>query len=268
MGDDLSQFLSAWNQMKGEMAAAPAASADPWAQARAEFPAVGGQFPPTPGKAPYVESATGKIMYENGVIVDMTTGQLVDGAWQTDANIEGSRAWLIAIQKDWSDAKADTWRKRLSDMGYIPEGGLAESGGMAIDLVNSLKLYYTTKYLNGGTAPRMSPKATKTEAIRKSFDPVMVKESVKEWGSIPFDDPLDDDTASYFADRVMDLAVKLAQQHPTWTGEQVQSGAEIRAQREFVQTPGVKGALRDEEDDEMDESLREQMVSISQLNPR
>lgn len=273
MPTPLEQAIAEFQALR-EQGPPPQVSDDPYAAARAEF---GGLpwGPVLPGNEQgTVESDTGKIMYPNGVIVDMITGQLVDGSWQTNPDIEGSRAWLIAIQSEWSDKKANTWRERLSDLGYIPEGGLAETGGMALDLVNALALYHTTRYLNGGTAPRVSPQKT-TTGIRKAFDPMVLKDEVKSWGQIAFGEDLDDDTAKFFADRVMDVAVRLQKQHPTWSQEQAigspssqygpATGAYARVEKEFTETPGVKGTLRDLEQLEGNTSLRENMVSLSQV---
>lgn len=184
------------------------------------------------------------------------------------AEVEGSEEWLQTIQDKWDDEKFNTWRKRLIDLGYdsAVTGGIAEKGGKALDVIDGLRAYWQSYYLNGGKAIPLRPVNQQTrEAVRKQVDFQSLKEEVKAWGTVPFGEGLDEKTADYFAEKLVRKMTQLANKHPEWTMEQVQAGAEMRTQKEFVEAPGVKQSLRDAEEDEMDETLRESIVSIAQL---
>ncbi len=215
-----------------------------------------------PGLAPqadYVEEPTGKILYPNGVIADPSNGQVLFPPG--DPAVAGSEPWLAMAQANWDEKKVEAWRKQLAKQGYE----VVRSGGWAMDVIVALRDYHRNRYLNFGNAQPLIPTTQKArEEIRKSTDFVALKEEIKGWGQVPFEEQLDPNTAEYFADRVMDVATRLARTKG-WTPEQAVAGAQLRVQKEFVETPGVKGALREAEEDEMDESLRDTIVSISQI---
>lgn len=248
-----------------------AGSADPYTQAKATFAGLPRTYltsteamhetdPSRFGKAPYIPNATGQLLYDNGVIADPAS-QTVLGFDRLGPNVEGSYAWMLKIQESWSTKEANEWRKKLSNQGY----DVATKGGMAQDLLAALQEYHTFAYLNFGKPLPKTPKGAVGQAVRSTFDRQALKETAKTWGQVPFEEDLDSDTAEYFADRTIDLAVELAKEHKNWSMEQIQAGAELRAQKEFIRTPGVRGAIRDAEEDEMDDSLRQNIVSIAQL---
>jgi hypothetical protein len=221
-------------------------------------------FVQVPKKGGYIESDSGKRLYDSGAIYDPATGTtLYPASSDQAASVPGSDAWLQQIQESWDEDKVNEWRQKLSEQGYQ----VAESGAWAADLSTALSQYHTNRYANGGKAIPLVPggDVATREAIRKQVDFVTLKEEAKAWGQVPFGEDLDERTADYFAERIVTKMTELARKHPAWTYEQVEAGANIRVQKEFVKAPGVKGALRDAEDDEMDETLRDSIVSISQL---
>lgn len=279
VGEDspLGAALAQFQQALGSVKAGASTTADPYQLALQQFLVPAAEVTGGVNRAAmqhgvgYQESPTGQIRYVNGVIADPIGGTVVYPPG--DPSVEGSEAWLRSIQDDWGEKQANTWRKRLSNQGYE----VAETGGWAMDLVNALRTYHQARYINYGKAIPLTPKdkASRAAQIRKQIDPVALKEEVKTWGQVPFDEDLDPDTAEYFADRVIDVAARLAKKHPEWTPAQVigtpssqygpATGAYLRVEKEFAKAPGVRGALREEEEDEMDESLRNNIISISQL---
>jgi hypothetical protein len=265
------EALSSLQQGLSQQTAGAATAYDSW---RAEFGVMPGVVPYLPGKGPapvgdkgYTTSPTGKILYANGVIADPTTGTVEFGALANDATIEGSPAWLAAVQ-DKGEEWANDWRKTLWDQGYQGADLLqSETGGMAQDLIAALRTYHTARYSNFGKVQPVMPTSDQStrEAIRKSFDFQAEVEEAKSWGQVPFGEDLDPNTAEFFAERVITRAQQLAKKHPEWSMEQIQAGATTRVQKEFVKDPSVKGALKDAEREEMDDSLRQSIVSISQL---
>lgn len=220
----------------------------------------------------YISSPTGAIKYPGiGVIADPNT-QAVYFPTHRDGveDIEGSEEWLRKIQKTWGDEKFEKWRKQLIRLGYdqLVSGGIAESGGAAMDVIEGLRQYHKARYLNGGEAIPLTPGGGKKnirQAVREQVDFVSLKEEVKGWGEVPFGESLDPGTAEYFADRMLQKMTELARKHPSWTMEQVQTGATTRVQKEFIKSPGVEAGLEEAEDDEMSTALRDSIVSISQL---
>lgn len=213
-------------------------------------------------------SASGKVMYDNGAIYDPATGQTLYPPNPTlAAGIPGSEAWIQDIQDRWSEEKADEWRKKLWDQGYQAAGLQAETGGWGHDLLAALRAYHNNRYANNGKVQPLAPGAGDIgtrEAIRKQTDFKALVNEAKSWGdAIELD--LSDDEAESLADRLMRKRFVLAREHPEWTMDQIASGASMRVQEEFVDAPGVKGAIRDAEEDELDDSLLNDVVSISQL---
>ena len=217
------------------------------------------------GPVPYtVSPVSGRILYKSGVVADPTTGEVIfpPGMYRDASTIEGSDEWIRSIQGTWTVKQANTWRKKLASQGYE----IAESGGMGYDLLNGLKEYHRMRYLNGGTPLPLAPTTQETrEQIRKTVDFQMLKEEAKGWGDAVFGDSLGDEEAEYFAERIVQTMTRLAKKHPEWSMEQLQSGATMRAQKEFVGDEDVSQALNEAEEDEMDETLRSSIVSISQV---
>lgn len=248
----------------------------PYAQARAEFTArpVG----PVLGPGGSLEginreiiqtSPSGKVLYANGVIYDPATrSTMYPPDHSLAAEVPGSDAWASKIQDEWTVKEAQNWREKLWDQGYQGAGMLqSQEGGWGLDLINALKEYHYNRYANFGKVQPITPNAGPAGAglTRESFDMMAIRETIKGWGDVPFNKPLDGKTAEYFADRQIELALELQQKHPEWSAEQVETGATLRAQKEFVKTPGVKGAIRDAEEDELDDTLRSQVVTLSQV---
>ena len=231
-------------------------------------------IPYRPGRAPvevegpYAENAAGALLFKNGVIANPLEGTVYfppAGAHNgvDPEQVAGSPQWLARVQREWTDEKVGAWRKRLSAQGYQ----VASEGGMAYDLIDALRQYHSNRYTNLGQAIPLTPegKGGIAASVRDSYDKQMIKETVKGWGEVIWDEPLDDDVADWWADRQIELAVKMAKNNPEWTLDQVQAGAELRAQREFSDAPGVKGALKEAEQLEGSTKLRDSMVSLSQV---
>lgn len=218
-------------------------------------------------KLPFVESATGKIMYDNGAIYDPASGRtLYPPDSKTQATIQGSNAWLRDVQDRWSDDKVAEWRKKLANQGYQ----VVEKGGWGKDLVDALALYHDTRYANFGKAIPLAPGAKAggegAVSIRETFDKKALKQQTKGWGYDVFGEDLDDDEAEFFADRILDVAQKLARKHKgEWTTEQIHAGAEMRVQKEFAKDPAVSDALEEAEELEGDTAIRDSIISVSQL---
>lgn len=269
------EALTMLTGLLGSTGATDAGAQTAYAQARGEFSArpVGPVMGPGGtmqgvNKEIIQTSATGKVLYANGVIYDPETKQTLYPPDQNlAADVPGADAWAAKVQDEWTTEQAEKWRQKLWDQGYQGAGLLqSESGGWGLDLVNALKEYHYNRYANFGKVQPITPQsAVGADITRESFDPLVLKEEVKGWGDVPFNKPLDGKTSEYFADRVIDLAMRLQKEHPEWTAEQIQTGASMRAQKEFVKTPGVKGAIRDAEEDEMDDTLRDSVVSLSQV---
>lgn len=210
----------------------------------------------------YVTSETGKLLYDNGVIFDPATGNLLTPPGRA---VPGSYEWSLKIQDEWSDAKFNQWRKKLAAQGYE----VAETGGKAYDVIQALMAYHQNRYANGGKVQPLTPGGAgavgRGREIRESIDPVQLKEEVKGWGEIPFGEDLNENAADFLSERIIDLAARLAKENKSWTPEQALTGAQVRAQKQFVKRPGVKSALREAEEDEMDESLRQNIISLAQL---
>lgn len=265
----IEQAMATLAQLQNTVGQSAQAATDPYTAAITEFAgvprsAIGAtqamhETDPTKFERPeYVPSATGKLLFANDVIADPTTG---DVFFAPGSTAPGSEAWILQIQETWSDKEANKWRKRLANQGYQ----VAPEGGMAHDLLTELRNYHKARYLNYGKVQPLVPKTADDELIRKSFDLEALTAEVETWGDPIYEEPLDKDVARYYAKRNIALVIRLAKDHPEWTAEQVQSGATLRTQKEFVKAPGVRGALRDAEEDEMDESLREDVVSVAQL---
>lgn len=268
---------------------AAAASSDPYAQARAEFATVATRRPSgteglvasirglasfttpesqqagnTGPEKDYLVSATGKIMYPNGAIFDPSTGRTLYPTRPKDAeNIAGSEAWLSKIQDSWSDAKIAEWRKKLANQGYE----VAEKGGFADDLRGALYEYHNLRYSNFGKPLAKSPMQdiNTREAVRETVDFQSLKQEAKTWGQVPFGEDLSDDEADWLADKMVRKMVKLAKEHPSWTQEQVQTGAQARVMNQFSEEPQVKALVQEQEDQEVSYKIRDSIVGVSQL---
>lgn len=215
------------------------------------------------GDQPFAVTASGNMVYPNGVVVD-PAGQIVTGPWVNDPDVEGSNAWIRNIQESWNDEKFNTWRKRLISMGYdtMVSGGIASKGGMAQDVLEGLRQYHYMRYANGGKPIRITGEE-RSETIRSQVDFKAVKEDVGSWlDAVGYD--RDDDVQEFFAQQVLRRANRLMKTKG-WDAQTALTGAELRTQEKFVQQPGVKGELKQMEEDEMDETLRNDAISIMQL---
>lgn len=220
----------------------------------------------------YQTAPTGTIKYtDSGVIADPANKAVFFPTHRPDVDdIEGSEEWLRKIQKNWTEDKFNKWRKQLIKLGYDTkvDGGIAEKGGLAQDVIDGLRVYHWNRYLNGGEALPLTPGGGRQnirDAVREQVDFVSLKEEIKGWGEVPFGEALDPTTADYFADRMLQKMTELARKHPSWTMEQVQAGATTRVQKQFIKEPGVAESLEEAEDEEMSTALRDSVVSISQL---
>lgn len=250
------------------LAAQSQAQENPYLAASASF-----NYITAPNQYGFAQNEMGWWQSEEGVIIDPTQGEAgvlfpTRDTGIDPANVPGSAQWMAKIQDEWSDEKADKWRKMLWDQGYSAAGLQSDKGGMGHDLVGALRTYHLNRYLSGGKVTPLMPTAAtgNAAAVRETIDKVALMEMVKPWGEVAFGEELSEDEAAYFANKNADLQIELARKHPEWSLAQVQESAEIRTQKEFMETPGVKGAMRDAEEDEMDDSLRESIVSIAQLS--
>lgn len=231
-----------------------------------EFSGIGVRDP-RGNRGPFITSSTGKMLYPNGVIYDPATKQtLYPPRIQDQAQMAGSDAWLREVQDKWSDDKAEEWRKKLWDDGY--DSILkSEKGGWGSDLVDALAEYHYRRYANGGKVQPMTPGGKKEDVkqlIRDTYDPVMLRDEVKAWGDVPFGESLTDEESDYFADKVIEVAARLAKQNPDWTVDQIQEGAKGRVFKRFTEDPQVKGLIKEQEDQEVSYKIRDSVVSLSQ----
>ncbi len=206
----------------------------------------------------FVSSPTGQILFPNGVIADPASGGVLFP--HNDPEAEGSAAWLREIQDSWSDNQVAKWRKRLANYGYE----VAEEGGMAMDLVNALRDYHTTRYLNYGKPLKVAPHAGRSR-VRDTVDMAAVRERIAGWGEVLWQEPLGANEAGWLTERFIELHQELSRKHPGWTPEQVAAGAELRTQKQFLKTPEVSDRLEDLEEEEMDTSLEESLYSAAQI---
>lgn len=266
------EFLSSIQSAYSDRSAS-GATVSSYDTARAEFqtsilgPVLGSEG--SAGNREIVEtSPSGKVLYANGAIYDPETRQTL---YPTDhavaAGIPGSDAWLRE-QQTKGDEWAEKWRKKLWEQGY--QGGSflqSESGGWGVDLVEALRAYHGNRYANYGKPLPLSPAGDvgAREALRKQTDFVALKQEIKGWGHTVFGEELDDATSDWLADKMMRTMTKLATKHPEWSFAQIQEGANIRTQKVFTEMPGVKQEIRDMEEEELDDSLRQSIVSVAQL---
>lgn len=206
--------------------------------------------------ASYTSSPTGKIMFQNGVIADPNTRDVL---FPTGEAVPGSMMWLQEVQQKWGANEVKAWRRRLASQGYE----VAESGGMAHDLLAALQQYHHNRYLNFGKPLALRP-ADKRQELKQQIDMFALKEEAKAWGEVPFGDSLTDDEADYFADRVIEVASRLMSKRG-FSPEQAVAGAELRVQKEFTEMPSVSEALEHQEELEGSNKLRNSIVSVAQL---
>ena len=266
----IEEQIAAFTQsLEAQVAASVTQNQSPYIAASATF---GTGAVVATNKYGYAQNDQGWWRSEEGAIVDPSAGP--DGvlfpppsADVDPSTIPGSPQWLAKIQDEWTDEKANKWRQQLWSQGYQAVGLQSDKGGMAHDLVEALKEYHYRRYLSGGSvtpiAPLQDMGADKVR-LKDVYDPVALKDDIKAWGQIPFGEDLADDEANYFADRVLDVAQRLMKDKG-WEAGRALEGAGLRVSKQFEKAPGVKGAIQDVEEDEMDESLRESIVSISQL---
>lgn len=258
----------------GQFMEQKAAEGDDWASAYATFRKV----VPADPKTGIHTNDQGWLLYPNGVIVTDSGVLYPTSAHGFDPEeIVGSKAWGEKIQDTWDDEKANEWRAKLWEQGYTGADGLqSEKGGMAYDLINALKAYHANRYGNGGRVLPLAPKgaAGGELKIKDIVDPVALREEVKSWGQVPFEEDLDPDTAEYFANQVLEVARRLMKDKG-WTADRAvgtpgttqspASGAFLRVQKQYLKDENVEEAMEQLDDDEMDETLRESIVSIAQL---
>lgn len=217
----------------------------------------------------YIENDSGQIMYANGTIYDPETGEVYypnKASGIDPADVPGSPQWVAKIQAEWSEEKANEWRKKLVSLGFdeAVSGGIATKGGFGQDLIAGLQAYHSSRYSNFGKVLPVRPGGAGGERLKDIVDPVALKEEVKGWGQVPFEEDLDDDTAEYFTGRVMAVAHRLMK-NKGWDATRAFEGAGVRVQKEFLGNKDVDTAINEAEEDELDETLRNDVVSIAQL---
>ena len=232
---------------------------------RVQGPLLGTGGPATGVNRDIVQTApNGMVLYANGVIFNPETQGLIFPPGMAQAETPGSELWLQGIQETWGEDQTDKWRKKLYEQGYE----VAEEGGWGKDLKDALRVYHANRYANGGKAIPLVPGGKKSmkPSIRESIDPLLLKTKMKGWGTAVFGEELAEPEADYFTERFIDEMVELnRKQGGKWSPKQIEQGAYARVEKEFLNNKNVKGELRDAEEDEMDESLRESIVSVSQL---
>jgi hypothetical protein len=210
----------------------------------------------------YIPSATGKLLYSNGVIADPETGEWTPPPGKA---VPGTKAWWLGLQEKWSEKEANQWRKKLIALGFdqMVEGGISESGGLALDLYEGLRAYHGVRYTNYGQVPKPRGDRLTRRDLRKSLDMVALKEDMKTMGS-EFELELSDSEADQLADRLLFHASRLAK-NKDWDAEGIISGATTRVKKEFGELPGVQQVQELIEEDEMNTEIEDSIVSISQL---
>ena len=93
-----------------------------------------------------IDPSTGAVKYENGIIADPNTGDVI---WEPTSTAAGTPLWLQQIQNTWDAEKIKTWRDRLEKWGYYTSGTPAGDELTGADLT-ALVSYHKAKYLNYG----------------------------------------------------------------------------------------------------------------------
>lgn len=258
--EDLMGLLA---QADAQLGASQGAQTDDYLAAKATFRMTAAPDP----KSGAIRNAQGWMLYPNGTIVTDSGILYPNSSHGVDPeDVAGSKEWAEKIQDSWSEEKANEWRKKLWEQGYTGAEGLqSDKGGMAYDLLNALQAYHSNRYANGGRVLPLAPSgAGGGDRIKDVVDPVALREEIKGWGQVPFEEDLDPDTADYFANQVMETARRLMKDKG-WDATRAVEGAGVRVQKKFLEDENVAGAIEQAEDDEMDETLRDSIVSIAQL---
>lgn len=220
-------------------------------------------------KEDYVVAPSGRLLYANGVIADPETG---DVFYKPGSVVAGSPAWRLKVQEEWSDKEANAWRKRLLKFGYIPQGGLAEKGGVSHDLLAALSMYHKARYTNYGRALPIT--AGQGEADASSIDKMALKQQIKTWGQVPFGEDLEDKETEWLSDRVIEVAQRLARKRGLTFGEALgkpstdesgATGAFLRVEKQFAEQPQVAALLQEQEDQEVSYKIRDSLIGVSGL---
>lgn len=209
---------------------------------------------------------SGKILYRNGVIADPVSGEVqYPPNTQVAKNIRGSEPWLHSIQKDWSEKKSNEWRKKLIAWGYEPEGGLAPTGGMALDLIAALRMYHTTVYANYGDPIKARPVGVDAKKkVRDSVDMATLRATARNlYGTMDLGDPSDAE-AEQFADSVIQTAIEMVRSGIPVA--QAVSRASNKQQETLMESPTGEEALRIQGAQETSTKLRDKLFTIGQLS--
>lgn len=270
--EQIAGLFSMVDQLGAQLAQAQAAADidHPYFTYRKEFQGINRSWAMTPQQAfhetdpekferpEYVPSATGKILYNNGVIADPTTG---DVFFKPGSVAPGSEAWILKIQEEWTDKEANAWRKRLNNLGFVPEGGLAESGGMAHDLLAALRGFHQARYANFGKVLPAAPKTKETKALaREAYDPLEIKTDARLLLTEVFGDDPSDEEIERVTPHVM-RAVRRALS----SGKSMER-AQTYGKEQIVQNIAADPAVRKwQELEETDTALHDSFVNLFQV---
>lgn len=206
----------------------------------------------------FVPSATGKLLYSNGVIADPETGEVL---FKPGSVAPGSEAWLLKIQEEWTDKEANAWRKRLNKLGFVPTGGLAEEGGIAHDLLSALRLFHETRYANFGKVIPAAPRGEQTKQLaREAYDPLEVKTDARALLTEVFGDDPSDEEVKRATPHVM-RAVRRALSSGA-TLEKARLRGEETLIEEIAHDPAVR---KWQELEETDTALHDSFVNLFQV---
>lgn len=184
-------------------------------------------------------SATGAIRFPDGVLFNPALGP-GGVVFPNDANVAGSGLWMAEVYK-WDEAKIKYWRKELAKTGYLEDA----KGGLTPDFVEALRTYHVNRYVYGGGQP-VSLEGTNAKTTRRDFDglldPAVLQGEVKQWLTQAYGDEGTESEQRYWADRVAQKALALAQRKG-YSPSSAASVAASKVQQDFLDSPSAQAAV-------------------------
>lgn len=204
----------------------------------------------------YVESATGKLLYKSGVIVDLVNGGAPIFQDPNDPTIQGSPAWLRRVQETWDENKVGVWRKRLANQGYEIES----KGGISQPFLNALRDYHWNRYFNYGKAVPVADRPTFKEEARAVYTRHDAENDARATYIEVFGDDPRPEEVKRFADGYLGAVTKALRKGVS--PERAAQRGEQAVIENVAQDPGVQKFL---ELEETDTALHDSFVNMFQV---